>query len=397
MNETSGRTLRDTAGAPQNGTLHGEQPDLGDPGVPASQAPFGAGTSADLHESRDQYIAVAHDAAFEVPAGTIQLWFRADDADEKQALFAKDRDGRGAGQLLIWLDDRDLKVKLESASSDHTIIANNVVSSNSWYQLTFTFGPAGMKLYLNGTLVGSNAHTGGLTANTQAIVIGGSNAGNKYSGSDLSRLQVRDAFDGNIDEVAFFGTALTPAEIAQTRQRGPMAVVAPQDVDDTLVSIERTLYTGGAVPAIQQAMFSDSALANVATFFGLHGCVDLGFFDGRGPAEQRPSGWASALKQGLDFIKQKVRSHADSAGAGHQAQAGAMELPGWVVLGTSEQDGKDARKKDAQADAKADVKVDWKSALTGFIPLLSKGQGGGRAPNITEFKAPAPKDKGGPG
>jgi hypothetical protein len=67
------------------------------------------------------------------------------------------------------------------------------------------------------------------------------------------------------------------------------------------------------------------------------------------------------------------------------------------VLGTSEHDGKDARKKDAQADAKADVKVDWKSALTGFIPLLSRGQSGGRAPNITEFKAPAPKDKGGPG
>jgi Ca2+-binding RTX toxin-like protein len=401
MNEDYGRTLRDTAGTPQNGTLYGSDPDLGDPGVPAAQAPFGADTSADLHESRDQYIAVAHDAAFEVAEGTIQLWFRADDANEKQALFAKDRDGRGAGQLLIWIDDRDLKVKLENSTRDYTIVASNVVSSGQWHQMTFTFGPAGMKLYIDGALVGSNAYTGGLAGNTQPIVIGGSNAGNKYTGSDLSRLQVREAFDGNIDEVAFFGAALTPAEIAQTRQRGPMAVVAPQDVNDTLVSIERTLYSGGEAAAIQQTMFSDSALANVATFFGLHGSIDLGFFDGRAPADpQRTTGWTSAFSQGLgvlgqgiDFVRQAFQS---------QPQAGTLEAargdyakcadPEWVIGGDS-----DAKRKDAAEKDRKGVKVDWKQALGGFgMPFLSKGRAAGKAPgqpNIADFKAPSKKDR----
>jgi Ca2+-binding RTX toxin-like protein len=395
MNEDFGRTLRDGAGTPQNGTLYGSDPDLGDPGVPASQAQFGADTSVDLHESRDQYIAVAHDAQFEVAEGTIQLWFRADNASERQALFAKDRDGRGAGQLLIWLDDLDLKVKLESATQTYTINASNVLSSNTWYQLTFTFGPAGMKLYLNGVLVGANAYTGGLLGNTQPIVIGASSERNKYAGSDLGRLQVRDAFDGNIDEVAFYGTALSAAEIAQTRQKGAMAVVAPEDVNDVLVSIENVLYTGGAA-SIEQTMFSDSALANVATFFGLQGSVDLGFFDGRGPAERPASGWASVLKQGIDFIKDKLQPRDDSRddAARDDGDHGKSRNHDWIVVGKSEAKGKDGSAK----DGKADVKVDWKPGLSGLsMPFLSNSKAGAKAPsqpNIAEFKVPGKKKPG---
>jgi hypothetical protein len=250
-----------------------------------------------------------------------------------------------------------------------------------------------MKLYIDGALVGSNAYTGGLAGNTQPIVIGGSNERNRYTGSDLSRLQVREAFDGNIDEVAFFGAALTPAEIAQTRQRGPMAVVAPQDVNDTLVSIERTLYSGGdagAAEAIQQTMFADSALANVATFFGLHGSIDLGFFDGRAPSAERASGWASVLKQGIDFLKSRL--HAD-APARHAAAAAQAENAGeqWLVVGKPGQ----APEQAPAADSKAAVKVAWKEALGGFagMPLLSKGKGAKAPsqPNIAEFKAPDKK------
>jgi Ca2+-binding RTX toxin-like protein len=401
MNEDTGRTLHDTAGTAQDGTLYGSQPDLGDAGVPSSQAPFGADSSVDLHESRDQYVAVAHSAEFAVAQGTIQLWFNAENANEKQALFSKDRDGRGAGQLLIWLDDRDLKVKLESSSADHTIVASNVVSSGTWHQLTFTFGPAGMKLYVNGALVGSNAYTGGLASNSQPIVIGGSTAGNKYTGSDLSKLQVRDAFDGRIDEVAFFGVALTPAEIGQTRQRGPMAVVAPQDVNDTLVSIERTLYSGSAAAAaasaaeIQSTAFSDWALANVATFFGLHGSIDLGcFFDGRGPSAERASGWASVLKQGLDFLKGKLQGDAPAKHGQVEAHASKGASNDWVVVEKSKHE--DEAHAPA-AESKAAVKVAWKDALGGFggLPLLSKDKGAkaSRQPNIAEFKGSSKKDR----
>ena len=115
--------------------------------IASRAAPFGAGTSADFHDSRREYIAVAHDAAFEVAEGTIQLWFNTRDAYDRQTLFAKDQNGTSNG-LRIYLDDRDLKVRLEGGGSVRSIDTdgtshNNPVRSNTWYQLTFTFGAGG--------------------------------------------------------------------------------------------------------------------------------------------------------------------------------------------------------------------------------------------------------------
>ncbi|MEJ2122573.1 MAG: LamG domain-containing protein [Alphaproteobacteria bacterium] len=180
---------------------------------------------------------------FEIAEGSIQLWFKTRDADDRQTLFAKDQDGRSNG-LRIYLDDNDLKVRLEDGGSVYRIDTNgtshnNLVRSNTWYQLTFTFGAGGMRLYVNGVLVGSNAYTGGLVGNREAIVIGGSNDDNTNHSGDLSRLRISDPFDGMIDEVAVYGVALTPAQIAQTRERGPLGVIGAQDQGDTLLGIER--------------------------------------------------------------------------------------------------------------------------------------------------------------
>jgi hypothetical protein len=393
LNQASGRTLPDSAGTPQNATFYGSHsPDL-DPGPPLSAAPFGAQSAADLHESRDEYIAVRHDAAFEVAQGSFQLWFKTRDADERQGLIAKDRDGNGAGQFAIWIDDHDLKVKLESGSQTYNIVANNVLSSNTWYQMTFTFGPAGMKLYLNGTLVGSNAYTGGLASNRQPIVIGATNSKNHYDGTDLAKIQVSDAFDGWIDEVAFYGTALSAGEIAQTRQRGAMAVTAPQDANDNFVSIERFVFADPAhagtssASTLQGTVFGAAALTNTATFFGLNGSVDAGAtFDGRAPAPREAApGWASVLKQGYEFVKQKLQARAEVSGGAH-ASAGE-----WLVLSEAEAKVKDAAAKDGKDGARAEAKVDWKGALASFgASLLHRGGAAAKPvqPNIAEFKQP---------
>jgi len=256
LNEVEGSFVSDSAGTPQDGEFFGENTDQDDPGPPASLAPFGAQTGADFHDRKSEYIAVAHDAVFEVAEGSIQLWFKTDDAGERQALFAKDRNGTGAGQLTIWIDDRDLKVKLETATGSRMIDTddtahNNPVRSNRWYQLTFTFGPAGMKLYLDGVLVGSNSYTGGLIGNQQPIVIGGSNGTNTDDSGNLSKLKISDPFDGHIDEVSFYGAALSAEQIAQTRGRGAKGIVAPGDLDTleaaNRISIERITFADGMV------------------------------------------------------------------------------------------------------------------------------------------------------
>jgi hypothetical protein len=398
LNETSGSGAADSAGTPQNGTFFGPNPDHDDAGPPLSAAPFGAQTGIDLHDSTREYVAVQHSAEFEVPQGTIQLWFKTRDADERQALFAKDRDGNGAGHLLIWIDDHDLKVRLQTGTTSHTITANNVVWSNTWYQMTFTFGPAGMKLYLNGTQVGTNAYTGGLAANQQPIVIGGSNATHRNGTSDLSRLRITDPFDGWIDEVAFYGVALSPAEIAQTRTRGAMAVTAPGDANDSFVSIENFVFAddpradAAAASTLQGTVFTDTALTNVATFFGLNGRIDVGTFDGRAPCEPRAGsgGWASVLKQGIELIKQKLHAASDERGDARQETKQAKD--DWVVVAKSEEKAKDAIEKDRKSDAK----IDWKGALASLgAPLFSRGGGHSRPaqPNIAEFNHQPGKGK----
>ncbi len=84
-------------------------------------------------------------------------------------------------------------------------------------------------------------------------MIGGSNDDNSKRSGNLAKLKISEPFDGYIDEVALYGVALTPQQIAQTRQRSALGVVAPQDQADMLVSIEHIrvaqepqVFTAGA-------------------------------------------------------------------------------------------------------------------------------------------------------
>jgi hypothetical protein len=222
MNEACGRTVADIAGTPQNGTFFGKRPDRDDPG-PAVL--FGAQNSDDFHPSGKEFIRVAHDAAFEVANGTVQLWFDPRTTSGKQALFAKDADGSGAGgHLEIRLDGERIEVRLQGAGATHLIRTDRIVTRGEWHHLAFTFGADGMKLYLDGVLVGTNAFTGGLQSNREAIVIGGSNREARNGRGDPCSPRVVDPFNGHIDEVAFYGTALGAAQIAALASAGPLGV-----------------------------------------------------------------------------------------------------------------------------------------------------------------------------
>ena len=68
------------------------------------------------------------------------------------------------------------------------------MGAGTWHHLAFTFGASGMKLFLDGTLGGQAAQTGGLTANLEAIVRG--EQAPVYFGSALTNLGLRRLLDG---------------------------------------------------------------------------------------------------------------------------------------------------------------------------------------------------------
>jgi hypothetical protein len=408
LNETSGSTVADSSGAPQNGVFYGSNPDLDDQGPPASAAPFGAGTGADLHDKKSEYIAVAHDAAFEVAQGTIQLWFNTRDANDRQTLFAKDRDGRNSG-LRISLDDRDLRVEMENGGSVRAIDTkgtsfNNLLHSNTWYQLTFTFGSDGMKLYLGGVLVGSNGYTGGLAGNREAIVIGASNETNRNTSGNLSKLRITEPFDGKIDEVAFFGVALTPQQIAQTKQRGALGVVAPQDQADILVGIEHTTLSQD--PQVFTAAGDASTADNVEV-----GAVwserwpDLAHFVGNLKYHGLRELFGELKEQGLRlfghtsgkpalFSIEGVELDEDGCTAHRVVFATKAEqhLDGWVLYGkkgehAAEHDKVKAKDAPAAVAKQAAKSIDWNASFQGVGAALTSGKPGARGESRANFAA----------
>jgi len=224
FDETSGTLVADQAGTPQNGTVFTANNQPTRLNVPGAEAGFDSGTAIELTDNTRNYVAVAHDPVFELENGTFQLWFNADRLQNEQMLFSKDRLNRDSGgHFTVRLFGGTLSVRLQDTQQDYFIQTGNLVSANTWYHLAVSFGDEGMKLYLNGELVGTNPFTGGIETNPEPLVIGGGINRNSDRSGDLSRLQVNSPFDGRIDEFAIYGEALSADAIARLFAQGVAA------------------------------------------------------------------------------------------------------------------------------------------------------------------------------
>lgn len=162
------------------------------------------------------YVGIPHSDAFLVDNGTVLLWFKAS-ATGRAGLFTKDaKKGRAGGGMMIEVQNRPVGVRLRHTENEYGLVSQETVVGQ-WYFVAFTFGSNGMKLYLNGQLVDSNGYTGGMgttsggIGNHEPIAIG---ASTRASG-DRVIYPLKEYFTGLIDEVAVFGRALTPGQIAQ--------------------------------------------------------------------------------------------------------------------------------------------------------------------------------------
>jgi hypothetical protein len=75
-----------------------------------------------------------------------------------------------------------------------------VLAANTWTHLAATYDGATLRLYVNGSQVGSRAVSGALLASTGALRIGGNSIWGEY-------------FQGRIDEVRIYNRALGLTEI----------------------------------------------------------------------------------------------------------------------------------------------------------------------------------------
>ena len=160
----------------------------------------------------EDHIEVAHDEAFQLADGTIEMTFTADDIWGRHTLFSKDADGKGqGGHLTVYIEDGRLKARLQSDSEDFWLWSGEgSVLAGQEYHMALTFGELGFTLYLNGQPVDIETETTqGMQFNTEGLVIGA----NTWGRTADKPYRTWDHFDGRVSNFVVYGRQLAAAEV----------------------------------------------------------------------------------------------------------------------------------------------------------------------------------------
>lgn len=185
FDETTGTTAADSAGVAQNGIY--ENCTLG-----AVSAFPNLGTAITLNGTNARMRA-PFDAAFNLGAGdfSVEIWYkstatvRGDIFNFKNAIdFGIFANNAGAGSIGGWHNGG---------------IPGTMTTHNAWHHVVYTRTGGNLNLYLDGAFVGAQADAQGMSANADIII-----------GANLATTW----FTGQVDEVAYYGTALSAARVA---------------------------------------------------------------------------------------------------------------------------------------------------------------------------------------
>lgn len=179
------------------------------------------GTAVSFDGNND-YVEIPHSDDYLLDNGTVAFWFRAQNVGTS-GLFSKDSQGNDTGGHLTIRTIRNggqrrLWVRLQGVSDESTLDVNlgNGLQNNTWYHVAVTFGSGGLRLYLDGVEIASDAGftrglgtTSGGIGNFEPIVLGA----NSWASNDLQATPLVDWFRGWMDEVVIYDRALTPSDI----------------------------------------------------------------------------------------------------------------------------------------------------------------------------------------
>ena len=194
--------------------------------VGTTSGPFSnISSTAATFDGANDYVEVPHSDAFDLSDGTIQLWFNADDVSLASETLVSMNDWGGqspdgnsydTGNFTMYVHNGSMFVYIEDETGRYEINAGAPVSGQ-WHHVALSFGANGMELYLDGTLVGSNAYTGGIGNSFQnPLLIGASS----YNSDPGTANYLDHYFHGSIAEVALLDSQLSQTEIGDIVDSG---------------------------------------------------------------------------------------------------------------------------------------------------------------------------------
>ncbi len=209
--EDTGPVAADDSGNARDGAYQGGA-------SPGATGWDGAGTAVSF-DGEDDFVEIAADTAFALPEGTVAFRINAAELGGRQALVSRDSSGYDdGGHLTAWVHgDGRVEVRLQSDSASTTLeSASGAVTEGDWAHIAISFGPEGAALVIDGVTVDTDAYTGGIDGNNEPWTLG---AGQNRSGDGVAS-NLKDYFEGAIDEFAVFDTQLDPDALLSLAEDG---------------------------------------------------------------------------------------------------------------------------------------------------------------------------------
>jgi prepilin-type N-terminal cleavage/methylation domain-containing protein len=187
----------DTSGYGNDGALVG-----GATQVSASTCGLGLGGCLQLDGVGD-YITIAHDPIFDIETNmTISAWIKRDTIDTDDSIISKD--GAGVG----WDYDFYIYTNRLTLFSDTTgdVSSTGEILDSKWHHVSFVRNNNDAIFYIDGATAGTATFTQPFAVNSRDLHIG-----NSFFSSE---------FDGFIDEVRIYSSALTAQEVGKLYAEG---------------------------------------------------------------------------------------------------------------------------------------------------------------------------------
>ena len=230
LGEFSGTTAFDAAGS------H-DAPYAGSPGLGAAGLLSGDSSAAVDFDGVDDIVEVPNASDINTggpyAARTVELWFNADDVTTRQVLFEEGGATRG---LAIYVDQGEIYFIGWNKKNDDVTTpwgadwVSTSVQTGSTYHIAMVMDEAAGQLtgYVNGAEAGSASGVGKLFKHAAKVGIGGMNDDVRFHDGVVNNSGTAYHFDGRIDEVAIYNTALSAADVANhTTIGGGSVAVAP--------------------------------------------------------------------------------------------------------------------------------------------------------------------------
>jgi methionine-rich copper-binding protein CopC len=191
FNAGSGTAVADGSGTGNNGTLNG----------PAwSSGLFGGGL---FFDGIDDWVTVPDHSSLRLTNGmTVEAWVKPTTISTGWTTVVMKERSRGFNYALYASDDNDKPPAgyINVSASDRAAAGVTLLPLNSWSHLATTYDGNTIRLYVNGTEVGSRLVGGSITTSTSPLRFGGNSVDGEH-------------FSGWIDEVRVYNRPLNEGEI----------------------------------------------------------------------------------------------------------------------------------------------------------------------------------------